>query len=148
MFRIFAAGRILAIGVVALVAFATPSFSQQAPSGTIRIEVASGGFILGLSSGSGTVTFQGREYAIGIGGLSLGATIGFAKTELIGRVYNLSNIADISGTYTAGQAGLALAGGKKRARLRNAKGVVLRLHGRQIGFEATVDLSGMEIWLK
>jgi hypothetical protein len=122
--------------------------SAQAPVGDVRIEIVSGGFIVGVAGGSGSLFYQGREYPLGIGGLSIGATIGAAKTELIGHVYNLRNVSDIAGTYTAREVGLAIAGGKKYARLVNSKGVVLRLRGRQIGLEATVDLSGMEIWLK
>jgi hypothetical protein len=147
MSRYFAAIRPVIISLIALVSLASPSYSQT-PSGTIRIEIVSGGFIIGAAGGSGTLTYQGKQYPISIGGLSLGATIGAAKTELIGHVYNLANASDIAGTYTAVEAGFAIAGGKKIARLRNSKGVVLRLRGRQIGLEVTLDLSGMEIWLK
>ena len=149
MSRFFVAIRFVAISLITLVVLASPSYSQgRVPSGTIRIDVVSGGFIIGGSGGSGTLTYQGRQYPLGIGGLSIGLTIGAAKTELIGRVYNLRNVSDIAGTYTAGEAGLTVAGGRKIARLRNSKGVFLRLRGRQIGLEATLDLSGMEIWLK
>jgi len=153
MLRHFSAIRVAMISLIAFVSLVSPSYSQapsgpQTPSATIRIDIVSGGFIIGASGGSGTLTYQGKQYPLGIGGLSLGLTIGAAKTELVGRVYNLANVSDIAGTYTAGEAGLAIAGGKKIARLRNSKGVVLRLRGRQIGLEATLDLSGMEIWLK
>jgi hypothetical protein len=141
--------RSLVICLVMLVGVTSPSYSQpRTPSGTIRIEILSGGFILGGSGGTGTLTYQGKQYPLGIGGLSLGLTIGAAKTELIGNVYNLTNVSDIAGTYSAREAGLAVASGKKAARLRNSKGVVLRVRGRQIGLEATLDLSGIEIWLK
>jgi len=148
MSHYFSAFRLFVVGMIALVSFASPSFSQAPPSGTIRIEIVSGGLIIGAAGGNGSLFYQGREYPLGIGGLSLGATIGLAKTELIGRVCNLNNVSDLAGTYTAGEAGLAIAGGKKYARLRNSRGVVLRLRGRQIGLEATIDLSGLEIWLK
>jgi hypothetical protein len=143
----FRAVQLFAISLAMLVSLVSPTYSQE-PSGTIRIEIISGGFIIGGAGGSGTLNYQGKEYPLGVGGLSVGATIGLAKTELIGRVYNLRRPSDIAGTYTAVQAGYAIAGGKRIARLRNSKGVVLRLRGRQIGLEFTVDLSGMEIWLK
>lgn len=153
MLRHFSAIRVAMISLIALVSLVSPSYSQapsgpRTPSATIRIDIVSGGFIIGASGGSGTLTYQGKQYPLGIGGLSLGLTIGAAKTELVGRVYNLANVSDITGTYTAGEAGLAIAGGRKVARLRNSKGVLLQLRGRQIGLEATLDLSGMEIWLK
>jgi hypothetical protein len=149
MYRHIAAARIAALSLIAFVSFVSPSFSQpRVPAGTVQIEIVSGGFIIGVAGGNGMLSYQGREYPLGIGGLSLGATIGAAKTELVGGVYNLSRPSDIAGTYTAIGAGYAAAGGKKIVRLRNSKGVVLRLRGRQIGLEITVDLSGMEIWLK
>jgi hypothetical protein len=141
--------RVLAVGLIAFVSLIQPSYSQpRTPSGTIQINVVSGGFIIGGSGGSGTLVYQGKQYPLSIGGLSVGLTIGLAKTELVGRVYNLRNVSDIAGTYTAGEAGFTVAGGRKIARLRNSKGVFLRLRGRQIGLEATIDLSGMEIWLR
>ena len=51
--------------------------------------------------------------------MSLGATIGVTKAELIGEVYNLKSVNDIAGTYTAAQAGFAVAGGSKVADLRS-----------------------------
>jgi hypothetical protein len=149
MIHYFSAVRLAVIGFAAFgfMYLNSPSYSQGSTA-DIRIEILSGGFIIGASGGNGSLFYQGREYPLGIGGLSIGATIGLAKTELVGRVYNLRKVSDIAGTYTAREAGLAIAGGKKYARLRNTKGVVLRLRGRQIGLEATVDLSGMELWLK
>ena len=44
-------------------------------------------------------------------------------------------------------AGLAAAGGGAVARLRNARGVVLEVQARQIGFMASVDLSGLRLKL-
>jgi hypothetical protein len=43
---------------------------------------------------------------------------------------------------------LSVAGGRSAAQLSNAKGVVLRLRGRQVGFMVSIDLSGMQISLK
>ena len=46
------------------------------------------------------------------------------------------------------QAGVAAAGGSKTAQLKNSKGVVLKLRGKQVGLEFSLDLSGMQISLK
>ncbi len=58
-----------------------------------------------------------------------------------------SRSGDIVGIYSAIGAGLAIAGGRSNAQLSNANGVVLRLHGRQVGFSFSIDLSGMSISL-
>jgi hypothetical protein len=55
---------------------------------------------------------------------------------------------DIVGTYSAVGAGIAIAGGRKTARLQNSKGVVLELRGRQVGLELSIDLSGMTVALQ
>jgi len=93
------------------------------------------------------LTFQGRQYRLSIGGVSAG-TIGAAGADLVGTASNLRTAADIAGTYTAVSAGVAVAGGAKAATLQNSNGVVLRLQGRQVGFEASLSLSGMTISLR
>jgi hypothetical protein len=141
----------LLTAVVALCAMSTlgavsPSHAQT--TGNVRIEIVSAGFILGLESGRGTLTYRGKQYPLRIGGVSAGATIGVSKTELIGTASGLRSVSDIEGTYTAGSASLAIAGGRRTARLQNSKGVVMNLRGRQIGFEFSLDLSGMQVSLR
>lgn len=122
--------------------------AARAAEGTIEIEIYKAGFIVGGSGGSGTLKLGGKSYPLSIGGVSLGATIGFSKAQLIGTVRNIRNPSDIEGTFTAGTAGVAVAGGPKVAELKNSKGVELSVKGQQIGLEFSVDLSGMEIKLK
>jgi lipid-binding SYLF domain-containing protein len=129
----------------ALLAFAPAAL---AANGTIELEIYKAGFIVGGSGGSGTLKFGGKSYPLTIGGVSLGATIGFSKAQLVGTVRNIKNPSDIEGTFTAGTAGVAVAGGPKVAELKNSKGVELSVKGQQIGLEFSVDLSGMEIKLK
>jgi lipid-binding SYLF domain-containing protein len=134
------------IFAVATLTFANTA--SAAPSGTIDITLYKAGFIVGGSGGSGTLKFKGKQYPLSIGGISLGATIGVSKAELIGEVHNMKQPSDIEGTFTATQASVAVAGGTKVAELKNSKGVVLKVKGKQIGLEVALDLSGMEISLK
>lgn len=138
--------RLFAIALIAFLSLSTPSYSQA--SADIRIEIVSGGFILGGSGGSGTLTYKGKAYPLSIGGMSLGVTIGLARAQLRGQAYNLRSVSDIEGTYSATDAGYAFIRGRKTVRLKNSKGVVLELYGRQIGIEATLDISGIQISLK
>lgn len=124
------------------------NLASAAPDGSIDLTLYKAGFIIGGSGGSGTLTFKGKQYPVSIGGVSLGATIGASKAELIGEVYNMKQPSDIEGTYTAGQAGVAVAGGAKVAELKNSKGVVLKVKGKQVGLELALDLSGMQVSLK
>jgi len=134
--------------VFAAAALSFANVAAAAPSGTVNITLYKAGFIVGGSGGNGTLKFKGKQYPVEIGGVSLGATIGASKAELTGEVYNLKNPSDIEGTYAAVQAGVAVVGGGKVAELKNSKGVVLKVKGKQIGLELALDLSGMEVSLK
>ena len=134
--------------VVAVGTMLFANLASAAPNATIEFTLYKAGFIVGGSGGSGTLKFKGKQYPVSIGGVSLGATIGASKAELIGEVFNMKNPSDIEGTYTAGQAGVAVAGGAKVAELKNSKGVVLKVSGKQIGLEFALDLSGMQVSLK
>jgi hypothetical protein len=142
--------RALRYGLVAVAATLAPMLTAPvwAATGTVQLEIIKAGFIVGVGGGSGTLVFQGRRYPLSVGGLSLGATIGASKAELVGRAYNLRRASDIAGTYTAVAAGAAAAGGASAIRLQNAKGVVLELRGRNIGLEFNVNVSGVEISMR
>ncbi len=136
--------------IVSGAALATGVFlpTADAATGSIAIKIVSAGFIFGASAGSGVLTFHGQQYPLSIGGISAGATIGASGTELVGTASHMHSPADIQGVYSAIGAGLSVAGGRSAAQLSNARGVVLRLRGRQIGFMFSVDLSGMSISLR
>jgi len=122
--------------------------AAQAASGRIEFRIVTAGLILGFSGGSGTLFFADERYRLSIGGVSLGATIGAASVDFVGRVRNIQRPRDIQGNYTAVGAGLAVAGGGAVARLRNARGVELEISGKQIGLKASVDLSGLRVRLR
>ena len=138
-----AAALIVAAGTVMFA-----NLASAAPAATIEFTLYKAGFIVGGSGGTGTLKFKGKQYPVSIGGISLGATIGASKAELIGEVYNLKNPSDIEGTYSAAQAGVAVAGGAKVFDLKNSKGVELKVRGKQVGLELALDLNGMQVSLK
>jgi hypothetical protein len=139
--------RLIATAALAIVALAGVAAPAQAKTGSVRVQIFKAGFVVGVSGGKGTLSLGGKSYPLNIGGVSLGATIGASKAELIGRAYNLTSPQDIEGTYTAAEAGMAVAGGSKVAKLKNSRGVVLELKGKQVGLMISVDLSGMEVAL-
>jgi len=125
-------------------AFVAPA---EAATGSVSLHIASAGFIFGVTGGSGVLTFRGAQYPLRVGGISAGALIGVSATDLVGTASNLHSPGDIAGIYSAIGAGMSVAGGRSAAQLSNANGVVLRLHGRQVGFSFSIDLSGMSISL-
>jgi hypothetical protein len=129
--------------------FATAAFvlPAEAATGGVSLHIASAGFIFGVTGGSGTFTFRGQQYPLRVGGISAGALIGVSATDLVGTAFNVHAPGDIAGIYSAVGAGMSVAGGRSTAQLSNANGVTLRLHGRQVGFSFSIDLSGMSISL-
>lgn len=130
------------IGVVAIAA------SARADEGRIALSIFKGGWVIGGSGGSGTLTFQGRRYPLTIGGLSYGLVFGGSKADLVGRVSNIRSPRDVAGIYGAAGAGAAIGIGARAIVLRNEKGAVLELSGRQVGLIADLDLSGLAIGLQ
>lgn len=124
------------------------SSAAHADSGTIWIEEFKGGWFIGASGGSGTLIFHGRRYPLSIGGLSAGLVFGASATRLYGHVTNIRRPSDVVGVYGAAGAGAALVVGARAIVLRNEKGAVLTLSGRQVGLIANADLSGLAISLQ
>ena len=132
----------------ALVAGSAGLAVAQDGTGTIEFEVIKGGIGVGGQSGEGTLSYQGEEHALTIGGVTVGATLGVTKAELEGSVSGLQSVEDIEGIYTQGEAAAAVGGGVSGIVMQNSKGVELELTGREEGILASLDLGGMEISLK
>jgi len=139
--------RFALVTLVAMVA-ANLSSPGHADSGTIRISLIKGGWVIGASAGSGTLTFKGRSYPLTVGGVKAGLVFGGSVTELVGTVRNITRASDVAGVYGALGAGTAVVGGVRVMELRNDKGAVLSLRGREVGLELDLDLSGTAIGLK
>jgi hypothetical protein len=138
----------LRANLIALITVAAVSSAAHADSGTIRLSFVKGGWFIGGSAGSGTLTFQGRSYPLSVGGVSYGLTFGGSQTNLTGRVTNIRRASDVAGVYGAAGAGAAVGAGAQAIVLRNEKGATLTLSGRQVGLIASADLSGLAIALK
>jgi hypothetical protein len=135
---------------IALVAFACATLAApaHADEGTISFSVIKAGFIVGGSGGSGTLTFHGKSYRLGIGGISYGFTFGASETRFHGTVSNISRPSDVSGVYAAGNVGAAVGRGAQAIVLTNHKGAVLALTGSSVGAIVSADLNGLAISVK
>ena len=147
MLSLFRATKFCAAITVAAIILTGATSQSYAETGSVRLKITKVGFIVGVGGGSGILTFKGRHYRLSIGGVSAG-TIGVAGMDLVGTASNLRTAADIAGTYSALAAGVAVAGGAKVATLQNSNGVVLQLQGRQVGFSASLSVSGLTISLQ
>ena len=140
--RTIKCGLAILAAAVMLVTFALPSYADL---GTVRFRIVRGGFIVGAGGGSGTLVFHGRSYPLSVGGLSVG-TFGAASADVVGRASIAP--ARISSAHTPRSSGVAIAGGATAARLQNQNGVVMEVRGRQIGLEASLNLSGMSVSMR
>ena len=80
--------------------------------------------------------------------MSAGLVFGGSETKLQGTVTNIWRPSDVAGVYGGAGAGAALLVGARAIVLRNEKGAVLTLSGRQVGLIANADLSGLAISLR
>jgi hypothetical protein len=135
---------------IVLLALAVLALTQpaRADEGSIRFSVIKAGFVIGGSGGSGTLTFHGRTYRLGIGGISYGFTFGASETRFHGTVSNIRRPSDVSGVYAAGNVGAAVGRGAQAIVLANPKGAVLTLTGRSVGAIVSADLNGLAITVR
>lgn len=147
MLRLARAIKYSLVIVSALLMLTAATLPSRAQTGAVHLRIVKVGFIVGVGGGHGTLTYQGHRYRLSVAHVHAG-TIGISGVTLVGTANNLHNPADIAGTYGAAAAGAAFVGGAKVATLQNEKGVILKLHGVQLGFDVTLGLGGMTIALR
>ena len=133
-------------GVLAVLAVA-PALAADKPSGSIELKGGGVAYGVGFSWGGGTLHFQGKDYPLKIGGLSV-VDIGASKYTATGTVYHLTKVSDVEGVYAAVQAGATVAGGASVQSMKNDKGVLIKLKSTNAGLQFTAAPKGVNISLK
>jgi hypothetical protein len=123
------------------------SVQSHAQNGTVHLHVVKAGFIVSAGSGTGTLSYQGKEYRLSVSTTGSG-TIGVAGAELTGTAYNLQSAADIAGDYKTVGIGLTVGGGGQVARYHNPNGVILELVGVDLGLQIVLGSAKMTIALQ
>jgi alginate export protein len=101
---------------------------------------------VGLSSGSGTLTYRGKEYELKVSGMELGG-VGISSGTVSGNVYDLKNVEDINGQYSGlGAGGVAGTGGGVLG-MRNDKHVIIRVTTQAKGARLKMGASGITLQL-
>ena len=136
---------LIALSAVAGAALMSAAYAD---SGGISFSVIKAGIVIGGSGGSGTLLFHGRQYPIGIGGVSYGFTFGASQTRFHGTVSNIRRPSDVSGVYAAGNVGAAAGRGAQAIVLTNQHGAVLTLIGSSRGLIVSADLNGLVITVR
>ena len=121
--------------------------AEEKPDATVKMTGKALSAGVGYSWGSGTLTYQGKEYPFSISGLSAG-NIGASSAELSGEVFNLKNLADFNGNYTSAGAGATVAGGGGGMTMKNQNGVTMNVAGTTRGVSFKLGVDGMKVELK
>ena len=74
------------------------------PDATLTLTEGSVAVGIGWTWGKGTLSYQGKTYALKVEGLSVGE-VGVTRATAAGNVFGLKKLADFNGTYAAGAAG-------------------------------------------
>jgi hypothetical protein len=114
------------------------------PSATVRIREWSAAYYGSAAAGKGTLNYNGQRHHFTISGVGVGGA-GGQKISATGKVYNLNNLSDFSGTYHGISRGLTLIEGKMHAKLTNGNGVVMYLAGETGGLASSMGAQAFEV---
>ncbi len=135
------------ITILFLAACASPTTAPSAPpSATVSIREWSAAYYGSAAAGKGTLYYNGRRHHFTISGLGAGG-VGGQKISATGKVYNLNNLSQFSGTYHGVSRGLTLIEGKMHAKLTNGNGVVMYLAGVTGGLASSMGVQAFEVSL-
>jgi hypothetical protein len=121
--------------------------AASTPDATISLQADSVAAGIGISWGSGTLTYKGKTYPISADGLSVGDA-GISKISASGKVYGLNKLEDFNGNYTGVAAGATVAGGGAVSAMQNQNGVRVELVTTTQGLKFTLGANGVNMKIK
>jgi len=124
-----------------------PPETNSPPSGTLTLKGGSVALGIGYTWGGGNLDFQGSQHAFKVSGLSV-VNVGATEITGTGQVYNLKNLADFNGVYTAASAGGTVGAGGSIAYLRNQNGVFLKITSTTQGLNLQLSADGVKFQLQ
>ena len=143
------------IAVLVLVIAAMTGFTQAAkhhskPDATLRVSGGSFALGIGVSWGSGTLTYKGKSYPVKVKGLSVGK-VGATSSSAYGEVFNMKHLQDFNGHYDVGGAGtrgVTLGAGRSGTIMSNQAGVIVRLSATQTGLDVNATGGGVDMQIQ
>jgi len=124
----------------------TTTAPSTPPAATLRIQEWTAAYYGSAAAGKGTLYYNGQRHHFTISGLGAGG-MGGQKVSATGKVYNLNNLRDFSGTYRGVSGGLTLIEGKMHAKLTNGNGVVMYIAGETEGLASSMGVQAFEVSL-
>ena len=135
------------LALAAAFLMAAPVLANAQTTGAVSLRLENFGVLMGTVGGSGVLVFNGKEYPLRVDGI-YAVTIGGSRSTLTGTASNLRAAADIEGNYKAVGVGVAWRGGGRAVRLRSDKGVILKLRGTEVGYDASASVGRVTISLQ
>jgi len=123
------------------------STENRAPDGSLSLTGTGLAAGVGWVWGEGSLQFGGKAHSFKISGLSI-VDAGVANISATGEVYNLKQLSDFGGKYTAASAGIAIGEGAGASYLKNEHGVVIKLLESSEGLRVKLAAQGVTIRLK
>src|SRR5215472_6638205 len=141
---------VLVLVIAAMAGSTQAAKHYSAPDATLRMSI--GGFHLGIggSSGSGTLTYRGKNYPFRVSGMAIGR-VGVTSSSAVGDVFNLRHLQDFNGNYTvsaAGTRGVTLGAGRTGTIMSNPAGVIIRISSTQTGVAVNATGGGLTMQLQ
>jgi len=140
--------RLATLVMVGLLALTLDSArAAETPDATLSMHADSVAAGIGISWGSGSLTYKGKTYPISVEGLSVGSA-GISKITASGKVYGLKKLEDFNGNYTGVAAGATVAGGGAVSAMQNQNGVRVELVTTSQGLKFTLGANGVDMKIK
>ena len=118
--------------------------AEGTPTGKVTIKTSRVTVGIGYTWGDGTLKFKGKEYKFKVSGLNM-IGLGYTSMNVKGEVYNLESLSDFPGKYFGVEGGATLIKGSAWLVIKNSKGVVLNLKGKQKGADLRLGDQGLSI---
>jgi hypothetical protein len=135
------------VAYAVLLSLAAAARAQQGtPAGTasatFTLTVRSVALGVGVSWGSGTLTYQGKDYKVAVKGFAVGG-IGITSAEASGNVYGLTELGDFDGNYTLLSMGVTAGAGTGAIAMSNPNGVTIELVSQTQGVQLSLASGGV-----
>src|SRR5262245_15955724 len=139
--------RVLATIAVVGVLLGVSQAAAEPPDGSIMLSGGSMAVGVGITWANGTLYFQGKTYAVEASGLSV-ADLGATHLKATGMIYNLKNLGEFDGNYTAVVAGATVGRGASAGTMTNQNGVRINLVSTTAGLKFTLAAAGVSLKIK
>ena len=136
--------------LIVIAGFAQARQHTSGPDATLRMSMGGVHVGIGGSSGSGTLTYRGRNYPFRVSGMAIGR-VGVTSSSAVGDVFNLRHLQDFNGNYTVGGAGtrgVTLGAGRTGTIMSNQAGVIVRISSTQRGVAVNATGGGLTMQLQ